>query len=57
MKIKNFVFGLIFNIAETILIFMIGNMLHLQTSYIILIMLVFFVSRLIYGNPKHYNKW
>ena len=57
MKIKNFIFGLIFNIAETVLIFMIGKMLQLQTSYIILIMLVFFVSRLIYGEPKHYNKW
>jgi len=57
MKTKKFIFGLLFNIAETILIFMIGKMLQLQTSYIILIMLVFFVSRLIYGNPKHYNKW
>ena len=46
MKIKNFIFGLLFNIAETILIFMVGKMLQLQTSYIILIMLVLFCIKI-----------
>lgn len=55
MKMK--IGSLIFNIAETILIFMIGKMLSVSTNYIIIIMGVFFISRLTYGKPKHYNKW
>ncbi len=54
---KNKIGSLIFNIAETILIFMIGKILEVNNNIIILIMGVFFVSRLLYGKPKHYNKW
>lgn len=56
MKTK-FIGGLIFNLAETALIFVIGRFLKVSISYIAIIMGVFFVSRLIYGKPKHYNKW
>lgn len=54
---KNKVFSLIFNIAETILIFFVGKMINVPTSAIILTMGVFFISRMLYGTPKHYNKW
>lgn len=54
---KNKIGSLIFNIAETILIFMVGKILQVPTNIIIIIMGVFFVSRLLYGKPKHYNKW
>lgn len=55
MKMK--IASLIFNIAETILIFMIGRMMSVSVNFIILVMSVFFISRLLYGKPKHYNKW
>lgn len=51
------IFALLFNVAETLLIFMIGKILKVPANIIIIIMGVFFVSRLIYGKPKHYNKW
>lgn len=54
---KGKVFSLIFNLAETALIFMIGKIFKVPTNIILLIMGIFFVSRLIYGSPKHYNKW
>lgn len=54
---KNKIGSLIFNIAETILIFMVGKILQVPTNIIIIIMGVFFVSRLLYGKLKHYNKW
>ena len=55
MKLK--IGSLIFNIAETLLIFMIGKIMGVSANIIIIIMGVFFVSRLLYGKPKHYNKW
>lgn len=54
---KEKIFSLVFNILETILIFMIGRILEVPSGTIIIIMLIFFVLRLVYGNPKHYNKW
>lgn len=54
---KSKVFSLIFNLAETALIFMIGRLFKVSTNIILLIMGVFLVSRLLYGQPKHYNKW
>lgn len=54
---RNKIGSLIFNIAETILIFMVGKILQVSTNVIIIIMGIFFVSRLLYGKPKHYNKW
>ena len=54
---KEKVFSLIFNLAETALIYMIGRLLNVHTNTIIIIMGVFFISRLVYGKPKHYNKW
>lgn len=44
-KAKIIVSSLVFNIAETILIFMIGKLLELPTKYILIIMLTFLISR------------
>lgn len=54
---KKFLFSLFFNIIETIVIFMIGLIFKLSPSLIIILMLVFFFTRLLCGQPKHYNKW
>lgn len=54
---KKFLFSLCFNIVETIVIFMIGLIFKLNASLIIVLMLTFFFTRLLCGQPKHYNKW
>lgn len=54
---KRFIFCLIFNIAETIVILLLGLLINVDIHSIIMIMLTFFISRLIYGNPKHFKKW
>lgn len=54
---KNFLFKLVFNIVETIIIFMIGKIFNVNPNVIIILMVVFFITRLLCGQPKHYNKW
>lgn len=54
---RKILFGLFFNIIETIVIFMTGLIFNLEPSFIIVLMVTFFLSRLLYGQPKHYNKW
>jgi hypothetical protein len=55
-KVKNFIKKLIFNIVETIVIFMIGLVLKINYNYIIALMIIFFLSKFICGKPKHYQK-
>ena len=58
MKIdKRFVFTLIFNIIETILIFLIGKLLNLPISYITIVVLTFLISRGCFGNTLHFKTW
>lgn len=54
---KNFLFSLIFNIVETIIIFMIGLIFGLGSNLIIVLMLTFFLTRMCCGKPKHYATW
>lgn len=54
---KRFLFSLIFNILETIIIFMIGLIFELSSNEIIVLMLAFFFTRLLCGKPKHYATW
>ncbi len=54
---KKFLFALMFNIVETLVIFMIGLIFKLSPSLIIALMITFFLTRLCCGQPKHYNKW
>lgn len=58
MKIdKNFVFSLIFNIIETILIFLIGKLLNLPFSNVAIVVLTFLISRGCFGNTLHFKAW
>lgn len=58
MKIdKNFVFSLIFNIVETILIFLIGKLLNLPISNIAIVVFTFLISRGCFGNTLHFKTW
>ena len=58
MKInKVFIRVLIFNIAETILIFLIGRLLNLPINFIIIIMLTFCISRGFLGKALHFKTW
>lgn len=47
----------IFNIAETILIFLVGRVLRLETNHIFLVMLSFVVSRGFFGQSLHFKTW
>jgi hypothetical protein len=49
--------SLIFNIAETILIFLVGKLLNLPANYIIIIMLCFMISRGFFGKALHFKTW
>ncbi len=56
-KIKPFIGSLVFNIVETILIFLVGKLLDLPTKYIIMIMLTFMISRGMFGSALHFKDW
>lgn len=56
-KYKRIITTLIFNIAETILIFLVGRMLGLEVKNIIMIMLCFMVSRGCLGQGIHFKTW
>ena len=48
---------LIFNVAETLIIFLSGVMLSLEIKYIIIIMLTFMISRGLFGKALHFKTW
>lgn len=48
---------LVFNIGETILIFLIGMALSLPIKHIILIMITFMISRGFFGKALHFKTW
>ena len=56
MKI-NIIKTLIFNIAETLLIFLIGVLLKLPINYTLIIMLSFIISRAFFGSALHFKTW
>ena len=56
-KTKNLLSSLIFNIAETLLIFLMGRLLSLPVNYIIIIMLTFMISRGCFGKALHFKTW
>lgn len=58
MKInKQLISSLIFNIAETVLIFLVGRLLDLPTNFIIITMLTFMISRGVFGEALHFKTW
>lgn len=56
-KAKNTLSSLVFNIAETVLIFLMGKALYLPINYIIIIMLTFMISRGCFGKALHFKTW
>lgn len=56
-KIKNFISTLVFNVAETALIVLIGMLLGLPIEHILIIMFAFMISRGFFGSPLHFKTW
>lgn len=56
-NMKNFISTLIFNIAETILIFLVGLLLKLPIEHILTIMFTFMISRGFFGKALHFKTW
>lgn len=56
-KVKQLLPTLIFNIAETIIIFLTGKLLNLPVTYIIMVMLTFMISRGFFGKALHFKTW
>ena len=54
---KKLVRSIIFNIAETALILLSGLALKLDIRYIVMIMLVFMISRGFFGKSLHFKTW
>ena len=52
-----FIKVLAFNIAETILIFLLGRLLDLPNNFILVIMLTFLISRGFFGEALHFKAW
>ena len=55
-KIFDFIKVLSFNIIETVIIFFLGNIFNVNVNIRIMFMVIFFLTRMIIGKPKHYNK-
>lgn len=55
-NVMNFVKVLIFNILETVVIFLLGKVFNVNMNIRIMFMATFFLTRMIIGKPKHYNK-
>ena len=49
--------SLIFNIAETAIIVLMGMLMKLPIAYIILVMLAFMITRGFFGKPLHFKTW
>ena len=56
-EVKKLLPTLIFNIVETLIIFMCGLALNLEMKYILVIMLTFMISRGFFGKALHFKTW
>lgn len=56
-KLKKSLPTLIFNVVETLIIFMCGLALNLEMKYILVIMLTFMISRGFFGKALHFKMW
>lgn len=56
-KLKKILPTLIFNIVETLVIFMCGVALNLEIKYVLTIMLTFMISRGFFGKALHFKTW
>lgn len=51
----NFIKVLIFNLIETLIIFLLGGIFNVDVSKRIMFMVIFFLTRMVVGSPKHYK--
>lgn len=56
-RYKRIISALIFNVAETILIFLVGRILGLEINNIVIVMLCFMISRGCFGKSLHFRTW
>ena len=56
-EVKYFIGTLIFNIAETALIFLIGLLLKISIEHLLVIMFTFMISRGFFGKVLHFKTW
>lgn len=56
-KYKTLISVIIFNLAETILIFLVGRLLCLPTNLILLVMVIFLLTRATIGKALHFCTW
>lgn len=56
-KLKKKLPTLIFNVIETLIIFLSGKALDLETNYIVIVMLTFMISRGFFGTALHFKSW
>ena len=56
-RFKKILPSLIFNIAETVIIALMGILLKLPINYVVLVMLTFLIARGSFGKPLHFKTW
>ena len=56
IKFLNYLKVILFNIAEIIIVFLLGNIFNVEINIRIMFMVLFFLTRMIIGKPKHYSK-
>ena len=56
-KFKEILPSLIFNLAETLIILLMGILMKLPINYIILVMLTFMITRGLFGKSLHFKTW
>lgn len=56
-RLKRLLPTLIFNIVETLIIFLCGVALKLEIKYVLMIMLTFMLSRGLFGKALHFKTW
>lgn len=54
--VLTFIKILCFNLLETVIIFLLGKIFNVAIHLRIVLMVLFFLTRMIIGKPKHYNK-
>lgn len=56
-RFNKILFTLIFNLAETLIIFLVGILLNIPTNFIIIIMLTFILTKAFIGKTLHFKAW
>lgn len=54
---KRYVFSVIFNLVEMVIVFLLGKLLNLDVVNIIIIMGIFMITRILCKKPLHFKSW